>query len=69
MKLTEWYPGTVKPVRDGVYQRRFARDDEPVFCMYKGGKWRVWANSPENAEAYVSISAVQERYHWRGVLK
>lgn len=39
--LTQWYPATTKPVRDGRYQVKLAPDWHVVLLEWKGGKWRV----------------------------
>jgi len=37
MKLTPWFPGTVKPARPGVYQREF-----PTFVLFAEWTGRRW---------------------------
>ncbi len=58
MKMTPWYPGTVKPVRDGYYQRRL----NGKFLLYKaywdGVSWRS-----------TDCVGYHQNLPWRGVTK
>jgi hypothetical protein len=72
MKLTSWYPGTVKPVREGkyeakqksglrfdVYWRTLQDTTKPSFYAWKGvlGPFNCWED-------------VSDKVHsWRGVAK
>jgi len=40
MKLTEWFPASVKPVRTGWYKCRFARM-VPVWRYWSGSIWKM----------------------------
>lgn len=39
MKLTEWFPGDVMPVRKGVYIRKYSEGD--CWCRWVDGIWHV----------------------------
>lgn len=41
MMRTETYPGHVKPVRVGVYERDYRDSDSPYWCLsrWDGSKW------------------------------
>ena len=67
MKLTPWFPGTVKPARVGVYEREYGQDDF-LYCRWDGKYWHAWALTPKRAEKAYVLSALQN-LPWRGVLK
>lgn len=70
MKLTPWYPGTVKPVRSGVYQRLYDNGDGSIakYCYWTGARWKTWHDTPHLAMLVEAISLFQE-LPWRGVVK
>lgn len=74
MKLTPWFPGAVKPVRVGVYEREYPlipSDEGTVhlYCYWSGNKWSTWALSPKDAfNLWYTVGALQD-LPWRGVLK
>ena len=69
MKLTPWFPGTVKPVRVGVYERQYSlMRSERLYCHWDGKYWYAWAMTPKQAEKAYTLSALQN-LPWRGVLK
>lgn len=39
MKLTPWFSGRIKPVRDGVYMRKLTRSGHLVYAKFRGGVW------------------------------
>jgi len=43
-KLTPWFPGTVRPVRDGVYKMFIGS-----FARFTGGEWRWMCKSMAEA--------------------
>ena len=52
MKLTDWIPGNVKPVRVGVYERLYDKDSiaPRIFYNYWNGEfWSVYGETPEDA--------------------
>lgn len=63
-KLTKWFDGSVKPVRDGVYQRNFQMG--VVYAKFKNGKWRVPSASIQTANKQRSYSIVPHM-PWRGL--
>ena len=66
MKLTPWFPGTVKPVRVGVYERLY--NTQTFYCLWDGEYWHVWATTQVAAEKVFGFSAYQN-FPWRGVMK
>ena len=60
MKLTPWYPGTVKPVRKGWYQRKY-RHFGPSMCYWDGKKF--------SALEYRHDYSFTQNLPWRGVAK
>lgn len=67
MKLTKWYPGNVKPVRDGVYQRDYG-EGEIVFCLFKSRSWYWCSDTIKGAEAEITPS-LNQQVPWRGIAK
>lgn len=39
MKRTDWFDGEVKPVRAGVYERKYTVNNEVYFAYWSGTKW------------------------------
>jgi putative component of toxin-antitoxin plasmid stabilization module len=69
-KLTPWFPGDVKPVRAGVYERQYGRG-LIFFCLYdKSGKWRYGTVfGPEAAMNMRNIASPMQTLPWRGIQK
>ena len=66
MKLTDWIPGKVKPVRVGVYQREY--DSGDVQYSYWNGKfWGLYGVTPKEAELDRSFSSRAQTLPWRGL--
>jgi len=66
MKVTEWFPPYVKPVRAGVYQIRFAGERRPSgYCRWDGLVWRFTEPDVKTASKATRIG-IQEKT-WRGV--
>lgn len=72
MKLTEWFPADVKPVRVGYYEvrntglpskrSRYYLIGRP--SRYWDGKiWRAWATGP------ASVFGQRGMHEWRGIKK
>ena len=69
MKLTPWFPGDVKPVRVGVYERDYLPSNPRAYCYWAGMKWSTWRRTPRQAaDGYCKPSGFQ-KLPWRGVLK
>jgi hypothetical protein len=77
MKLTDWYPAHVKPVREGVYERDAADSDGRAFAYWDGNRWfslhwvglsdpKTAARAIECARAAVTPSS-WPRTAWRGL--
>ena len=74
MTLTDWFPGSVKPVRKGVYQREYilGKARGARYCYWDGKKWYMGANNACEAEHYFfrwKDVAPNQFLPWRGVLK
>ena len=66
MKLTDWIPGNVKPVRVGVYQREY--DSGDVQYSYWNGKfWGLYGETPKEAESWVDTPSTGQTLPWRGL--
>lgn len=63
-KLTKWFDGSVKPVRDGVYQREYINGIQ--YCLFKDQKWN--AGAWEKAQAlHVYFESEDQELPWRGL--
>ena len=70
MKLTRWYPGDVKPVRAGVYERSYGDNANPGinvgYAFFDGVDWFLRSRTKEDA-----ITDKQKSRHkqlpWRGL--
>jgi hypothetical protein len=71
MKLTLWFPGTVKPVRVGVYQQHCGIGTIIGYQYWNGKKWSSWSSSAKGAILCKQIMAAPDHQNdpWRGVLK
>jgi hypothetical protein len=68
MKLTEWYPGDVKPVRSGVYQQWDGRGWTIGYQRWNGRKWYAWFDCPEAASTtHCAASSEFQNDPWRGL--
>lgn len=70
MKTTKWFPGNVKPVRDGLYQRRYG-SKVVYWAMFREGKWRFACGMDYRARAEKErgLSPFQSEANivWRGL--
>ena len=75
MNTTPWFPGCIKPVHIGVYERRGAGCDYvDGYAFWNGAQWAWSAITPKTALLYRSnISRYQSDdsipFEWRGILK
>lgn len=70
MKLTNWIPGNVKPVRAGVYQRKYDRDSiacSTRYCYWSGAFWGVYGETPKEAELNRGLDSTAQNLPWRGL--
>lgn len=70
MKLTEWFPGDVKPVRVGVYERSWENGEKFDYPYYfwDGKQWRGQGVSREDEMIRNTVSVFQNN-PWRGLAK
>jgi hypothetical protein len=64
-KLTRLFRGGVKPVRPGVYQRKFP-DGSFYYSKWDGAKWCVSAITVELA-AIQKLRSIVQSVPWRGL--
>ena len=73
MKFTDWFPGSVKPVRKGVYQREYiyGKSKGIQYCYWNGKGWGMGEHTAEQAMTHEIVFMVAPRQvlPWRGVLK
>lgn len=70
MKLTNWIPGDVKPVRVGVYQRKYDQNSiasSTWYCYWNGEFWGVHGGTPKKAELNRGLDSPTQNLPWRGL--
>lgn len=68
MKLTEWFPGHIKPVRPGVYQQLSAVDKTLGYQRWDGANWSSWYSTVEGAAKATDVAAHPfQNDQWRGL--
>ncbi len=67
MKLTEWFPGDVKPVRKGVYQKMCGHGKELGYQYWDGANWGYWEETPDAAVRERGKAVETEFEEWRGL--
>lgn len=69
-KLTKWFDGSVKPVRDGVYQRK-SYFKNVAFWIFKEGTWKYGGfDSVSQCVAETGGKDSQDQNRpWRGLAK
>lgn len=66
MKLTEWYPGHIKPSRVGVYQQFCG--NHIGYQLWDGKYWRGWWSNPiDAAESQWTPGKEFQNDKWRGL--
>jgi hypothetical protein len=65
MKLTEWFPKTVSPAKNGVYERNYGGKENLGYARFYKGKWywRALSVDGANIESFKS----QTLAPWRGL--
>lgn len=72
MKLTPWFPNSIKPVREGVYQIRGASFYEPNYRRWNGNGWSETYETPSGSvqsDMRLSYKHGQDMTGWRGIEK
>jgi hypothetical protein len=74
MKLTNWFPPEVKPVRKGVYDIAKGVFSAPWFGYWNGKKWVSVGNTPYKAmehpyAAWDDFPAIRQDFEWRGLAR
>ena len=68
MKKTPWFDGSIKPVREGVYQRMLGRDF--YWSRFENGEWYAcWALSKFSEAARTRVVSPLQKRSWRGLTK
>lgn len=65
-KKTEWFDGSIKPRRSGVYQTIAAPGLPVAFQRWNGDKWFYRSGDAELAQSVKIVSFFQEP-QWRGL--
>lgn len=64
-KLTPWFPGDVKPVRRGVYQRLYTSGTG--WAYWNGDFWGMRGVSKYFAKSMKDFYAPIQSHEWRGL--
>jgi len=69
---TDWFSGYVRPVRSGVYERRYARNSMLSVIRFShydhaNDTWGMGALTPNDAEWMRWERAPAQRLPWRGL--
>ena len=68
MKKTQWFPGEVKPVRDGVYEKTFnVKGRWQVYSRWRDNRWHRFCSTPYAAYKDEERSRHQNDLPWRGL--
>lgn len=70
MKTTPWFPGDVKPVRSGVYERMHPYNRQ-LFSWFesKTGEWGMAHYSKDEAGLFRGSQSALQGKPWRGLMK
>lgn len=66
-KLTKWFDGAVKPVRNGIYQRSHNQSDWGLFWLYKNGEWKYGGEGSPHLVRDNNCPSPQQEMSWRGL--
>ena len=69
MKLTEWFPGHVKPVHEGPYERLWCEGESAGYSYWNGSSWGLLADTPTQARRDMRYTTAWQDLPWRGVEK
>jgi hypothetical protein len=67
-KFTRWFPGSVAPVRHGVYARQWPDDKLVGYSLWNGRQWNWMDDSPYFA-ARNKRASTNQGMRWRGLAK
>ncbi len=65
LEVTDWLPGSERPMREGVYERRVS---DGAYSCWSGEAWNEDAESPAEAATRRSPSRDQNA-SWRGLVE
>ena len=73
MKLTDWYPPNIKPVRRGVYITRtkanMVHESETLFQYWSGTYWKARSGTICGADAMREFKSIHQDVYWKGISK
>ena len=68
-ELTPWFPPTIKPVREGVYETS-ATESGPSFNYWDGHQWLWTCASIKATQArYLDVRSGVQDHVWRGLAR
>ena len=69
-KLTHWYPGEIKPVRIGFYERMYHRG-QAYFCWWDGAQFGLASEVPSGRKVILNTILISPHQNlpWRGMAK
>jgi hypothetical protein len=73
MRLTDWYPPTIKPKRKGVYLTMVKPDcvhDRGFWFQYWSGTyWKIRSDTIIGAYALKEFKSAHQDIYWKGINK
>lgn len=66
LKMTPWFPASIKPVRPGIYERDKTMHGFRVYAKWTGKAWMAYGFSIEMAERATKKTSWPE-LQWRGL--
>lgn len=69
-KLTPWFPGYLKPVHVGVYERNYGEKLNPdlVYSKWDGHQWMAYGDDVDFADKQ-TCPTLHQCEEWRGIQK
>lgn len=67
MTETDWYDGSIKPVRSGVYERKTLTHRKYGYAYFGNGKWAWDRDTPESARHFADRCSDFQSSPWRGL--
>jgi hypothetical protein len=65
-KVTDWFPASIKPVREGVYQRFDPQTKAVVYSRWNGKYWCLNSSEFQLAEKAIIRTSYPD-LRWRGL--
>jgi hypothetical protein len=71
MKLTDWFPPSIKPKRRGIYITRLglneAKDSGAFFQYWSGTYWKAKSETIHGADSMKRFNSLHQHVYWKGI--